>query len=1376
MADLSMARRFAWPARLRSRRLLVIALGVLVLLRLALPYVLRPVLVSRASQAINARVNIGDVDIALYRAGIALEDVTIRPAVTISPAAGTPETDTGDPPLIAWKRLAVAVHWLPLLHKTIQLRELILESPRVAIDRLQDGGLNLMALVPAGSGEAAPPAGAGAPSDATAAPTAKERSGWRFGIDRVDLRDGGIRFRDLMFASVEPIDLALGSFEVEDISLSPSVYGEPARIHLQVRVDEGRFALDASLSPRDDGGFALGSHLKASRLPLRRTRVYVPKVGWSELQGEFGGALDYTLETGGRNEVSGQVTVDGLTVYTPLLEGPGLAWKRLAVLVDPIDLAGHRAVVRRVDLDGSYLVARARGGVVFPFIERVLTGEQAAVGDQEPAGDESGAPPATPGAGAPAPPEPQASPPPPSAPPPPPPAPAPPPQTPSAGAEAAPWQWSVDLVRVWDSLLHVISPDAHFDVGCTMTARRLRSEGGDPASVSIELGIGDGGTLTIDGETRIQPLGFDGRAKAAQVPLPDIAATAGVFPPGVLRWGRLDADLGVAAGVLAPTPGDVRVEGTIAFDEPYLVGAGGPTLEFGAKRLAFGMQELLVPGALPEQPGTTPTADARLTGGTVSLQEMWAVRTDPTPFDVRAASLDATLDQLTAPGVGPPPSDGGALSVRGTMRVAGLFAGNAGGSGLDIGARTADVGVGEFVLPGILAVDPTTVTAPMRLAKATISLAEPSVAGSGPQKLDAGAGGITASIGELLLVPGALGGRPGDLQLRSATLRLAEPRVLDNRAGSLDARAGGIDVAVGDLLVPAATGSGAPPVRLRAAKLDVAGPRVVDARAGKVDVRARGIDVGVDDLLAPAPGGAAGETWLRGARLTLDVPAIAAADPKEFAVGARSIGVGVEEIVLAASAPTRVRLRQVTLAAPRVQVTRTPEGLKLPSFGGDGAAAPGSVTTTPTSAPAPSPAAPAAAPVGATPEPSPPSGSAPAPEAAPPLELAIGSFRLTDGRIGVTDRTVKPFYSGGLAPLEVEVADLRWPAMTMSRLRVEATSAQKGKITITGNLTPSGGTVEIDGKEIPLQQFNPYAVSLSPYSIKKGRLSVATKATFKQGKYDSDSALTLHDFDLGSRAGDSLFKEQFGIPLTMALALLRDLQGDIKLDIPVEGDEQGMQVGYLTIIAGALRRALVNALASPLKLVGAIFSGDKVQASPAPISFRTGRDALTDEGDRQVDQLAKFLAERPSMGVALETAPTNADMRWLHEHDLLEELGAPQGVFGTIKNLTKRGARDRISEALAARAEDKPGELDADDQKTLETWLAERPAPTPERVRDLAGARLARVEKALREEHGIDAGRIVRRDPPPELADASPATVEIELGSAAELKAPPPES
>src|SRR5262245_48009306 len=812
-----MARRLTWPPFLKSRRFWFIVLGVAILLRMVLPYALRPILESKASQTLNARVDIGDVDLSLYRAGIALEDVAVRPA------GWTPETDAGDPPLIESKRLAVAVRWLPILRKTIQLRELVLESPRVAIDRLQDGEINLMALAPQTEEPALTAAPAGSPE------AEEEKSSWGFGVDRIVLSDGGIRFRDLMFAKVEPVDLSLGSFEVEDIALSPSVYGEPAQIHLRARVDEGRFVLDASFSPREDGGFVLGSHLKARRLPLKRTRVYVPKVGWSELEGEFGGALRYTLETGGRNEVRGQVTVDGLQVSAPIFQGPALAWKRLAVLVDPIDVAGHRAVVRHVDLDGSYLVARVRGGLFFPFVGKALTGQPVADPGAQAAATGSGEPP-PPAEGdlppPPPPPEPAA---PPRAGAPPKPSPPPPVSSPQSGAAAQPpdqgppWQWQVDRVSVWNSLLHVISPDASFDVGCTLGARLLRSEGADPATVAIELGLGDG-TLTIDGKTRVQPLGFEGRVTASQVSLPDIVATAGAFPPGVVQRARLDADLGITAGALAPKPGDIRVEGTIGFDEPYLVGAGGPTLEFGAKHLGFGIGELLLPGSLPEKPPVL-TADALLTGGTVSLQDMWAVRTEPTPFDVKVATLDASLDELAAPGIGPPPADGGALRLRGWLGVGGLLVGNAGGSGLDVGSQKIDLSVGQFELPGILATDRAAVTAPLRLEKATLTLADPSAVGTGDQKLDAGASTVAMSLAELR-VPGALGGKPGEIEVRTAKLGVAEPKLIDARAGSLDVRARGVDVAVGEAVVPPAAPDGsAAAIRVRAAKLGIADPR-----------------------------------------------------------------------------------------------------------------------------------------------------------------------------------------------------------------------------------------------------------------------------------------------------------------------------------------------------------------------------------------------------------------------------------------------------------------------------------------------------------------------------------------------------------------------
>src|SRR5262249_61587094 len=108
-----------------------------------------------------------------------------------------------------------------------------------------------------------------------------------------------------------------------------------------------------------------------------------------------------------------------------------------------------------------------------------------------------------------------------------------------------------------------------------------------------------------------------------------------------------------------------------------------------------------------------------------------------------------------------------------------------------------------------------------------------------------------------------------------------------------------------------------------------------------------------------------------------------------------------------------------------------------------------------------------------------------------------------------------------------------------------------------------------------------------PYGISEGSLEIKTTAKYSGGKYDVSNAITLHNLDLSGVENDSLFEQQFGMPLNMALALLRDVSGDIDLNIPIQVDQSGgTSVDLITIVRGALRQALMGAVEAPLQLVG----------------------------------------------------------------------------------------------------------------------------------------------------------------------------------------------
>src|SRR5438094_2844156 len=984
----------------RRRRRWLVALAILVVLRAALPAGLRVLLASQAGKLLRARVEIGDVDLALLRGAIALKDVVVRPGAT-APSSGP---DSG-PPLVAGRRFAVNAAWPPLFRKTVELESVELDEPRLALDRLASGEINLMALVPKGDAPATEPVEGQAPERAPAGAEgagAKAKAAWGVGVACLALRGVHIRFRDFAVRGVEPVDVALPTIEVRDVALRPGIYGRPARAHLDVRVDEGRLRMNTQLRLIAHG-VAVATSLRARRLPVRRTRLYVPKVGWRELAGELGASVVHRFATGGRHEVRGTVTLDDVAVRVPGVEEPALKWKHFAVSVDPLDLLAQRAAVASVELAGASVFVRPRGG------EPLLVAARAPNGGTPPAGTEPASSPA---------------------------------------ADAKPWRWSVAAVRVTDGRARVLAGDAPTDVGVELEARGLSGDGDEPAPVRLALRLGDG-SLTAEGGLRVGRPGFAGSLTLDKLPLPELAALPGALPPNVVQKGVVSAELGGAAGSSAPVPGDVRVQGKITVTDP------------------------------------------------------WVAAADPEEFAAGWSALDVGIDELD--------------------------------------------------------------------------------------------------------VPGVLGG---------------------------------------------------------------------------------------DTTTAPQIG---------------------------------------------------VRLAAVSLVEPYVQLTRTPEGLILPPL---------------STAPA-SEANPAAAP----PEPAPPGAPAVQP-VGPSGDLAVESLRLTKGRIFVTDRTVKPFFSGGLSPLDIDVKQLRWPALAMERVRVEATSATRGTLLVTGGFSPAGGQIEVNGKDIALQPFNPYATAYSPYSISSGGLVVTTRARFRKGRYDSTTALKLLKFDLGGKEGDTLFAQQFGIPLSVALALLKDLQGNIGLDVALAGDAQGTRFGLASVVGQALRKALIGALASPLKLVGAAFGGGAGESlAPAPIPFRRGRAELAAGAEGAVAALARLLASRPGLAVTLDAAPSVEDVRWLREQALREELAAPQGVLGSVRNLPQRGARDRIRTALEARAHDAKGELATEDAATLERWLNERPAPTPERLRTLTAERMTRLQAVLREQHGIPSERVVRRDPSADVAEGAPA-VRFEIGAA----------
>jgi hypothetical protein len=477
---------------------------------------------------------------------------------------------------------------------------------------------------------------------------------------------------------------------------------------------------------------------------------------------------------------------------------------------------------------------------------------------------------------------------------------------------------------------------------------------------------------------------------------------------------------------------------------------------------------------------------------------------------------------------------------------------------------------------------------------------------------------------------------------------------------------------------------------------------------------------------------------------------------RDFAVDCRRLEVSIKQVrvpgVLPGAAPRppepiRVDLDSLKLVAPTVTLTRTADGLVMPWND-----PPPPTAQTPTV-----PVARARRPGKST---KPSKALAPAAASASPVEISIGLLETRAGQVSIVDQTVKPLYRGKISALTLRARGIRIPERVFDDIALSATLPGGAPLEANAKRANDVITITANGRQIPLQQFNAYVAPAAGYGISEGQLSVSSNVRWTPDKYDSRTDVEFDQLAVSGGEGDSLFGQKVGIPLTLALSLLRDLNGRISLSVPLSGDRAGTHVALGEIVAQALVKAILGALTSPLKMLGVVAdlaTGGGGPLLPQPIPCARGLPAVEASAGERVQQLVDALGVSPSLRISLQGVAGGADVRALQEAAVLADLNAKQGVVGGLKNLVNRKERNAIRDFLTARAGGRNApDLTLEYQKTLDEW-AQAKAVSEDQLRVLATERAEALRTALVTGQGIDAARVVVGNPEVDRERGQPA-------------------
>jgi uncharacterized protein involved in outer membrane biogenesis len=286
-----------------------------------------------------------------------------------------------------------------------------------------------------------------------------------------------------------------------------------------------------------------------------------------------------------------------------------------------------------------------------------------------------------------------------------------------------------------------------------------------------------------------------------------------------------------------------------------------------------------------------------------------------------------------------------------------------------------------------------------------------------------------------------------------------------------------------------------------------------------------------------------------------------------------------------------------------------------------------------------------------------------APAQANAVAIRIGRIDIDDGTADFTDLSVMPNFSSAILGLHGTVSGLSSDPRSRAQVELTGSVDRFAPVSIAGQVNVLSAATFTDltmsFRNMELTTFNPYSGKYAGYSIEQGKLTTELHYHVENRALQATHHIVIDQLEFGP-ATDS--KQAVPLPVKLAAALLKDRDGVITLDLPVNGSLDDPSFHVAPIVWNLLRGLVEKMVTAPFSWLGSLFGGgEQLQF----VEFAPGSSTLADSETQKLDKLAQALVERPALRIDIPLHTTGAaDDAALAQSGLeqaLAEFSAPAG-------------------------------------------------------------------------------------------------------------------
>jgi hypothetical protein len=248
-----------------------------------------------------------------------------------------------------------------------------------------------------------------------------------------------------------------------------------------------------------------------------------------------------------------------------------------------------------------------------------------------------------------------------------------------------------------------------------------------------------------------------------------------------------------------------------------------------------------------------------------------------------------------------------------------------------------------------------------------------------------------------------------------------------------------------------------------------------------------------------------------------------------------------------------------------------------------------------------------------------------------PAVIHIGQITLANGNLNYTDNFIKPNYTANITQLAGKIGTFGTDTSDKpADVTLQGQLDNNSPVNIDGTINPLTPVAFLDIKakadDVELTHLTPYSGKYAGYPITKGRLTMDVHYQLDQSKLNADNHIVLNQLTFGDRMEGPGISH---LPVKLAVALLKDSNGNIDIHVPVSGSLNDPQFSLGGVIWQAFLNLLKRAVTSPFRLLGAMGGGGRQDLDY--VEFTPGSAVLDAQAQDKLAHVVEVLNKKPDL-------------------------------------------------------------------------------------------------------------------------------------------------